>query len=326
MVKIDISQDTKDNFFNQIINQFYHFSNGKKTARKFEKKVKNAKKEKIIWSYSLSQINGFIKSKLKSFDPNITLEKLIYADYSYMSKLVDYINNNEKRTELNQNYKDVMLTLYSRLKNPEYIKDLDIKVCPYCNRNYIFNFNKSKKENATAQLDHFFDKNKYPYLAVSMYNLVPSCSTCNQRKSTKQEDIFYPYSESFNDNVKFSLKGIKTRNELSTQNIDFFDEKRIELEYKVLNNKEKVENHIDMFNIKNLYNEHKDIVSELLQKRVVYSDDYIDDLIDSYEGKLFNNKEDVLRLITGGYIEDKNINKRPLSKLIKDISEELDLI
>ncbi|MDK2051272.1 hypothetical protein ACOTWK_10105 [Aliarcobacter butzleri] len=41
---------------------------------------------------------------------------------------------------------------------------------------------------------------------------------------------------------------------------------------------------------------------------------------------MFKNREDVLRHITGGYIDDMDINKRPLSKLIKDISEELDLI
>ena len=93
-----------------------------------------------------------------------------------------------------------------------------------------------------------------------------------------------------------------------------------------LSNKDKVERHIKVFNIKNLYSEHKDIVSELLQKRVIYSDDYLESLLDEYEGKLFNNKEHLLRLITNGYIEDKDLNKRPLSKLIKDISEELDLL
>ena len=92
-------------------------------------------------------------------------------------------------------------------------------------------------------------------------------------------------------------------------------------------NKEKVVNsHIETFNIQNLYNEHKDIVLELIQKAQIYNESYIDELYQKYEGTLFKNREDVLRHITGGYIEDKDINKRPLSKLIKDISEELDLI
>ena len=312
MQKINISQNIIDNFYKQISEKF------NKDLSKNETKMK--------WFISLVELNRLISKKLKGFRENIDLEKLIKMEYSDLCKLVEYIKSNSSKTKLTIREKDIFLTLYSRLNNALFVKDLDVKVCPYCNRNYILNFQKKGKENATAQLDHFFDKKKYPYLAISIYNLVPSCGTCNQRKSTKQENIFYPYLESFNNSVKFSLKGIKSRDELKKENLDFFDEKRVELDYKILNDKDKVEKHIEVFNIKNLYNEHKDIVSELLQKRVIYSDDYLESLLDEYEGKLFNNKEHLLRLITNGYIEDKDINKRPLSKLIKDISEELDLI
>jgi hypothetical protein len=313
MQKINISQNTIDNFYKQI-------------SEKFDNKDLSKNETKMKWSISLVQLNSLISKKLKGFRENLDLEKLIKMEYFDLYKLVEYIKLNSSKTKLTIREKDIFLTLYSRLNNALFVKDLDVKVCPYCNRNYILNFQKKGKENATAQLDHFFDKKKYPYLAISIYNLVPSCGTCNQRKSTKQENIFYPYLESFNNSVKFSLKGIKSRDELKKENLDFFDEKRIELDYKILNDKDKVEKHIEVFNIKNLYNEHKDIVSELLQKRVIYSDDYLESLLDEYEGKLFNNKEHLLRLITNGYIEDKDINKRPLSKLIKDISEELDLI
>ncbi len=313
MQKINISQNTLDNFYKQI-------------SEKFSNKELSKNETKMKWSISLVQLNSLISKKLKGFRENLDLEKLIKMEYSDLCKLVEYIKSNSSKTKLTIREKDIFLTLYSRLNNALFVKDLDVKVCPYCNRNYILNFQKKGKENATAQLDHFFDKKKYPYLAISIYNLVPSCGTCNQRKSTKQENIFYPYLESFNNSVKFSLKGIKSRDELKKENLDFFDEKRIELDYKILNDKDKVEKHMEVFNIKNLYNEHKDIVSELLQKRVIYSDDYLESLLDEYEGKLFNNKEHLLRLITNGYIEDKDINKRPLSKLIKDITEELDLI
>ena len=313
MQKIDISQNTIDNFYKQI-------------SEKFNNKNLSKNETKMKWSISLVDINSLISKKLKGFRENLDLEKLIKMEYSDLYKLVEYIKSNPSKTKLTIREKDIFLTLYSRLNNALFVKDLDVKVCPYCNRNYILNFQKKGKLNATAQLDHFFDKKKYPYLAISIYNLVPSCGTCNQRKSTKQENIFYPYLESFNNSVKFSLKGIKSRDELTKENLDFFDEKRVELEYKILKDKEKVEKHIEVFNIKNLYNEHKDIISELLQKRVIYSDDYLESLLDEYEGKLFNNKEHLLRLITNGYVEDKDINKRPLSKLIKDISEELDLI
>lgn len=47
---------------------------------------------------------------------------------------------------------------------------------------------------------------------------------------------------------------------------------------------------------------------------------------ESDKAKLFKNKEDLLRLIFGGYIADEELGKRPLSKLTKDILEQLEII
>lgn len=275
--------------------------------------------KKVLWTTSWSAIDKLIKDKLKDVDPQISFEKIIKADYTYLQEITKSL----KRVKLSPKEKDYFFTLYSRLKKPEHIKKLDIKVCPYCNRNYIFNFKIGKDLNATAQLDHFFDKKTYPFLAVSIYNLVPSCSTCNQRKSAKQEDIFYPFLESFNDYAKFEYQGIKHQEE---GNSNFFDEDRILLELKPISEDEKVNTHIEVFNLQNLYNEHKDIVSEILIKSEIYNESYIEELMQNYEGTLFKNREDLLRLIFGGYIADEELGKRPLSKLTKDILEQLEII
>ena len=73
-------------------------------------------------------------------------------------------------------------------------------VCPYCNRNYII----TDSDVNTAQLDHFFSKTDYPILALSFYNLIPSCQPCNFIKGTK-ELSFYPYDTSDeNEMLNFS--------------------------------------------------------------------------------------------------------------------------
>lgn len=308
MHKINLVQKTIDEFYTSIQSLF---SNGK-----FKKNEKNIK-----WETSWSAIDKLIKDKLKDVDPQISFEKIIKADYTYLQKITKSL----KRVKLSAKEKDYFFTLYSRLKKPEHIKKLDIKVCPYCNRNYIFNFKKEKDLNATAQLDHFFDKKTYPFLAVSIYNLVPSCSTCNQRKSAKQEDIFYPFLESFNDYAKFEYKGIKDK---ADRNGNFFDEDRILLELNPISEDVdvKVKKHIEVFNLQNLYNEHKDIVSEILIKSEMYNESYIEELMKNYEGTLFKNKEDLMRLIFGGYIADEDLGKRPLSKITKDILEQLEII
>ena len=311
MIKINISSKTIENFKIQVLSNFYNDEKQKIVLKKGEDK-------KIKWTIDINAINRLIKRKLKNYPKEIDLEKLITLDYKELCDLKHFIDKNKSFTELNKTQKDYFYTLYQKLKKSEYIKDLDIAVCPYCNRNYIFNFKKSKSLEATAQLDHFFNKSSYPFFSVSIFNLVPSCQTCNQRKSKKSDVIYHPFIESLNDDVKFRLK-IKDSK-------FYYDKDSLKIEKEIIKNKEKVNSHIETFNIQNLYNEHKDIALELIQKAQIYNESYIDELYQKYEGTLFKNREDVLRHITGGYIEDKDINKRPLSKLIKDISEELDLI
>ncbi|PNV82565.1 MAG: hypothetical protein C0627_09215 [Sulfurimonas sp.] len=311
MIKINTTQTIVDSFYNSVV-------------KLFENKLVKTKTKKIIWSIEFKTIDKLLNTKLKNFDEKITFEKIIKADYTYMKELVEFLDKHPQRYVLSPQEKDYFLTMYNRLKKADFIKQLNIYVCPYCNRNYIFNFSKNNTQEATAQLDHFFDKKDYPYLAITLYNLVPSCSTCNQRKSSKRENIFYPYLESFNESAKFRYKGIKSI--AKDEKIDFLDSKRVMFNIEAIKDNEKVEKHIEVFNLKNLYEEHKDIVAELLQKKEIYNDSYIDELMQKYEGTLFKNREDLLRLVTCGYVNDEDLHKRPLSKLIKDISEELNLI
>ena len=314
MQTINLKSNTLEDFYKQIESSFKN------------DKLEKREKKKQKWETSISQIDTLLKQKLKEYDKDITFEKLVKYNYDEIKGLVEFIDKNPSKLKLNKNQKDYFLTLYSRLDKPWFINELDIKVCPYCNRNYIFNFLKANKKNATAQLDHFFDKGTYPYLAICMYNLVPSCSTCNQRKSSKKVNIFYPYLESFNDSMKFKYDGIAPLSLCHNKQLDFFKEERVQFHLEPIKDIEKVQKHIEVFNLKPLYDEHKDVIAELLQKRVIYSDSYIDELVREYEGTLFKNREDLLRLITCGYVSDEDLHKRPLSKLIKDISTELGII
>ncbi len=279
-------------------------------------------------TYSISKLDENIKN---CFNENWDLEKLILAkpkeleellkiykwkccnNFKFFGTLYDYFNQKDKFKFDKKDYNAY-----------ELIKSLNINICPYCNRNGIHNLKKSKKR--TSELDHFHPQSKYPFLAISFYNLIPSCKVCNKIKLDKDNKKYInPYDDrfDFNKNMKFTFK-IKDSSFI-------FSENGFELKYKFAKNvspdeKRRIVNNRKDFELKDLYSNHKDIVLELIQKREIYPDSYIDDLFHQYEGTLFKNREDVLRHITGGFIEDKDINKRPLSKLIKDISEELDLI
>ncbi len=273
--------------------------------------------------YSLEDINWDL---LTIFDKD--LEQIITSSPYQIRELIK-IAPKDFTKEITQ-----LKDLYEVFRNKwavEFMEDLGIKVCPFCNREYIFKFeDKIKgKQRIIASLDHYYDKDTYPFLWISVFNLIPCCHICNSKfKHTKNfynQKHLHPYEDSFNEKAKFS----QFFNDVDSKNKKFslLSKERISLSLKPLDSKDKVtQNTIDTFRLETLYEKHKDIVLELIQKREIYPDSYIDDLFHQYEGTLFKNREDVLRHITGGYIEDKDINKRPLSKLIKDISEELDLI
>ncbi|WP_419673860.1 hypothetical protein ACN2C0_05055 [Aliarcobacter butzleri] len=273
--------------------------------------------------YSLENINYHL---LTIFDKN--LEEIISSNPDEIRELIK-IAPKDFTKEIIQ-----LKDLYETFRNKwavEFIEDLDIKVCPFCNREYIFKFeDKIKgKPRIIASLDHYYDKDTYPFLSVSIFNLIPCCHICNSKfKHTKNfydNKHLHPYEDSFNEKAKFS----QFFNDVNEENKKFglLSKERISLTLKPLNDKDVItQNTINTFRLETLYAEHKDIVLELIQKVQIYNESYIDELYQKYEGTLFKNREDVLRHITGGFIEDKDINKRPLSKLIKDISEELDLI
>jgi hypothetical protein len=314
MKKIVITEDIKSKFKNLVFSIFKKQNNNLHLIKTENKKTK--------FNLTLKELNKLIYKKLKGFDDNIKFEKLIIADFDYLQNLVKYIDNN-LHTQLNIKEKEYFYTLYKRLKNSKFIEYLNVKTCLYCNRNFILNFKNKKGNNTTAQLDHFFNKKDYPYLAVSLYNLIPCCSTCNLRKSDKQINILHPYTDDFDKIVKFSLTITKSDFYYSTNG---FDISLVPRKMVVKELKEKIDNHIEVFNLESLYEEHKDIILELIQKKYMYNESYLDELTKKYEGTLFKNKEDLIRLIGGGYVSEDEINKRPLSKLIKDISENLDLI
>ena len=70
---------------------------------------------------------------------------------------------------------------------------------------------------------------------------------------------------------------------------------------------------------------HKEEIRELLQKKIVYTEDYINELLEIYPD-IFIDKRDIQKMIFGAYVWEEDINKRPLSKLIKDIADDFGLL
>lgn len=206
------------------------------------------------------------------------------------------------------------------------LNKINIQVCPYCNRQYITTLYTDRGK-TRAQLDHFFDKASYPYLGISLYNLVPSCSVCNSslkgQKKFFVNTYIHPYLDSFGDKYRFTFEFTNNIESLITKegkiNIGFrSNTKDTKFETKARNNTK-------VFLLDQLYNEHSTIVKETLQKHIWYSDDYADSLLKSYPG-IFNNKEEIRRMVFNSELEGDDFNQRPFSKLINDIAKELQIL
>jgi len=87
-------------------------------------------------------------------------------------------------------------------------------------------------------------------------------------------------------------------------------------------NSAKYQNYIRLFNLNERYDAHRNLVIEMINKRKKYPDSKILELVSITKQSPDQIKKDIF----GELIYCEDLSKRPLSKLTRDISEELGLI
>ncbi|MEH7347188.1 hypothetical protein V7122_25510, partial [Bacillus sp. JJ1532] len=193
-----------------------------------------------------------------------------------------------------------------------------IEVCPYCNRQYITPYQKGTKIKSTADLDHFFPKSIFQLLSLSLFNFVPSCQICNSRfKLARSLEILYPYNDGFNNNAVFEVKlnSNSTLESITGKNTIFDLTINISPEW---SNKIEVENSIKLFNLREVYQSHKDYIREILYKKNAYSDTYKGQLKQLFSDMNLGLTE-INLFLYGKDLKPGHLGKRPLSKLTYDI-------
>ncbi len=299
---------------------------------------------------SLGKQKSLINIITITFSGKYTLKDFLIGDAKKLSNiLVDYskldlaqqlnFSNHFKPYFLNQYEKKLSVTPKSKdsyeLNGKKYnaytiCQLLNINVCPYCNKNYTITVADEVNEIFTRPtLDHFLDKSTYPFFALSLYNLIPSCHICNSHikksKEFKFETHIHPYFDDFNKIKKFSIDKqlLALVNKEDEFSIIFENRDSI-----TTNEEAKANNHIKDFALEALYNTHKDKVLELVDISRAYNEASFENLVNEFKNstKIFKNENEVKRLMLCHHVEDENIDKRPLNKLVKDISQELKLL
>lgn len=293
---------------------------------------------KKIWKYVHEQFeriikdNGLKKTKKRSaiillknekdfinfLNNEDTIKKLLKADVYNLRNTITmfetkFPNLRNTSNSFNRIFYNVFISnIYEnnkRFDGLKFVQSIGLNTCPYCNRAYIY----SIKKNGTIrpEIDHFYPKAFYPYLGLSFYNLIPSCSVCNGTTAKGNKD-------SFKDNLKnpYEIKKNDFKFKLDVKSADNFDIKL----------SKKIDSNNDYFKLEEFYEYHDDITHELYIKfKQENTKEHFDSLKKSLSGIGFDEDE-IHRFLTCGYLKDEDLHKRPLSKLIKDISEELGII
>ncbi len=197
---------------------------------------------------------------------------------------------------------------YDSIKYRKFLFDLiekiDVEICPYCNRNYVTVIN-TRTRKKRPQLDHFFPKSLFPLLSVSIANLIPSCSYCNQLKSDRffpLSDNIYPYNEGIEDISYFNYKYGKSLKEINV----------------VLNKgiNKKMDKNAEYLAIEELYKTHKNIVKDIIDKSKIYNKMYIEELNKIKNFRKITNEE-IKNFL--GYTKREKIKDISLAKFKNDI-------
>lgn len=229
--------------------------------------------------------------------------------------------------------KSVLVNLYEKFTEDEnvsyrYLTKLDIRTCPYCNRNYIFTIKRKRDRSfkTRAEFDHFYEKSDYPLLALSFYNLVPSCHTCNHGKLVAEAGV-NPYFRGFGSSLAISAYGqdiLKDQNSFQKLNVNEIlhinGKDEFSLAFPSATADEKI--NISTFGLAELYNEHKDYVMELIDKANAYNDIGVQNLYDAFQG-IDRSPQDVYDFVWGKHLSETDLIDRPLSKLTKDVLEQI---
>lgn len=202
------------------------------------------------------------------------------------------------------------------INNYSLAKDLGIHSCTYCNREYTMAYKPDghKGKGMVPQFDHWFPKKEYPLLALSFYNLIPSCATCNGIKSSVEmnlDDHMHPYVDC---DISSSYCFDYLLNSTHQPRIAFLNKR---LDKKSINT-------IYALNLPMIYSGHSDKeLKDLYDLRYKYSNNYLQELLDNTFKSLPISEQEKYRLIFGIELDSKNYHKRIMSKFKSDIVKKL---
>lgn len=198
--------------------------------------------------------------------------------------------------------------IFSQRGSINSIDDLDIRKD---SKDSLKNMDISSTQNHFT-LDHVLDKSTYPIFSLCLYNLVPSCYSCNCKFKGSKDILnggnlssLSPTSSDFNLNDVLRFR-VLFHNRKSIHTAKSSKDFLIDLGH----HNQDIDHYRRMFKLVGRYTFHKDEIVELIDKKRKYSDSKILELSRQLKVPVADLRKDIFgRELFEGSLEDKSLTK-----------------
>lgn len=300
---------------------------------KYPEKISDFKSEylKIFDVATLDAEWQQYKSTYNLQNANFSATDMLYGNFDFLlekSRSIVYDTSDYNSSNKVKLYKLKKIFNYNKYQPKiadffmRYQSEMKLSTCYYCNIDFINAFSTRNRKNKLSfknhfTLDHVIDKAINPIVALSLFNFVPSCYSCNSKfKKSEQftKAIADKYKSptdadfNFNEDVKLRVLYTGGKNSLNINSIDDF-------EINFDDSKHLFEDYIKIFKLKERYRFHKNIAWELLTKKKNYSDSRVDEI----SRIIGMPKEEIKKDLFGKEIFEGELQEKPFTKLKRDI-------
>ena len=315
-----------------------------------DKQLKSGPSVKVIVG-----LHGFTRQFLNDFRKATQLRDLLQGDIVYLHQVVERVRNDNiehfaklgKRKWLRcyqgqlqfEDFHTIMHYIFVEcgyeasnfVDKGKIVDDIGLKVCPYCGQSYIgkvqYPRNNGKMHVARAQIDHFYPKGQYPFLALSYANFVPCCASCNM--SHKHIENVLDDNGRLRMMPPYSFDESKFRFGFGLKHAEWIDDENIEVktffDVKSASDQALRDGYELILGIDKLYEYHNDVVLDVIFRKAI-------ELTAQkvfYENGVCIDKVYLDRYVTAiyGYEQDpRNDKNRIMSKFLRDIVKQVDLM
>ena len=201
-----------------------------------------------------------------------------------------------------------------------------LRYCPYCNADLVYTIKCDDKDKPyKSAFDHFYPQSRYPFLGLSLYNLIPACDRCNSKfKRDMYMEVLGTFNPYLNDVVfvtRFVLVGLTNEMKLGVESADAL---RIQLMPRQASANDvhiSLKNYQLLFRIDDVYSQlYQDAAVETLQKGELINESYRDEIKAHFLSA--GICADPIKIILGTPLKRKEINKHHIAKLKLDLLEQ----